>query len=445
METSPAWRRLAPAMAVACTAVALVGASGAYSAKPTETIQITPAAERAVVTLKPGTVRARDIASRQIQPRHLGLRTMSRVIGSGPASRRPRATRATAGWLYFADDIDGGALFRSTGRTWEQLTTGRLGRIARNSLDSSRIKPRGISGSRLADDSVTARSMSMDAWRAISTSGPLAARPAPGDRPAGSLFFATDVQGGTLYQNSGGTWLTISSASLASNTIGSAELAPNAVGAAQLAAGAVGSTQLADGSVKLADIDPAVWSNRIAAGTLAARPAAASSNANSLYFATDDAGGTMSRSNGSSWQVVGRTRNPRSISMYVGTWTNQPAALTEMIGNNRARIRTDLEAATQARLSVNVAVAGNNASTGMCVQYSTDNGASWSNFDGSSGATACASGVVHTLIRPAGFYEAAWQTIPADARVDDALLRIVGENGNGGTDPQLGIVTFEVR
>ncbi|MCB0878488.1 MAG: hypothetical protein KDC46_05855, partial [Thermoleophilia bacterium] len=429
MKTAASRRRWASVMAVTCAALALVGATRSGTVAPADAGAAAsgadPAAARATITLKPGTIRGADIASRQILPRHFALSTMNRLIGYGPARTRPRATSATAGWLYFADDVDGGALFRSNGRSWDQLTPGRLGTIARNSLDSSRIKPKGITATRLDDRAVTARAMSMDAWRAISTSGLLGSRPTAGSRPAGSFYFATDEAGGTLYQSDGYVWNRVSSlgaeANISANSITSAQLAPasvtttelaaNAVTSAQLAAGSVTSTEIADGSVALADIAPAVWSDRLAAGTLAARPTAGSSNAASLYFASDEAGGTLSRSDGSAWQVVGRTRSPRSISMYVGTWTNMPAALTELMGANRGRLRMDLEAATEARMSANVAVVGTNAATSICVQYSADNGSTWANFDDSAG-TSCASGVLQVSLNPVGFKEAAWQTIP---------------------------------
>jgi hypothetical protein len=384
---------------------------------------------------------------------------MPRVIGSGPASKRPRATSATNGWLYFAEDVDGGAIFRSNGRSWEQLTTGRLGKIARNSLDSSRIKPSGISASRLADGAVTSRSVSMDAWRAISTSGTLGSRPGAGDRPAGSLYFATDQAGGTLFQSDGFTWVRVSSigaeanispgsvtgSMLADGTITAADLAAGSVTGPQIAASAVGAKQIADGSVALADIDPAVWADRLAAGTLGARPAAGAANANSLYLSTDDAGGTLSRSDGAAWQVVGRARSPRTVNFLFGIWTNMPVALNEMFGTNRSRVPMDLSTASQVRVSTNIITIGNAvAPAKLCAQYSVDGGASWANFDGSPGA-ACASGVAAVTIHVPGLRQSLWQDLPAAAQDENAIVRIAGDGGNALADPNFGVTAIEVR
>ena len=44
-------------------------------------------------------------------------------------------------------------------------------------------------------------------------------------------------------------------------------------------------------------------------GTLAARPAASTAGNRALYYATDDSGGTLYRSNGTSWQQIGASVN----------------------------------------------------------------------------------------------------------------------------------------
>jgi len=50
-----------------------------------------------------------------------------------------------------------------------------------------------------------------------------------------------------------------------------------------------------------ATLEDAINNKMIAAGTLANRPAAATDNAGTLYFATDSSGGTLYRSDGSAW------------------------------------------------------------------------------------------------------------------------------------------------
>lgn len=478
--------RVVTLLVIVLAALTLVGASRVTAAPGEPTTK--RASARATITLGPGSVTGRDIRNRSVQIRHLGTRTVETFIGSGRVSARPRATSATRGWLFFAEDVDGGALFRSDGRTWVQLTTGRLGRIARNSIDSSRIAPGGIVESRLADRAVSARTMSMDAWRAISTSGPLASRPDARSRPAGSFWFAPDDAGGTLYQSDGQTWVRVSSvgsvsnlapasvtsaelapaavtsASVAPNSIGSSAIAPDAITAVEIASGAVGSSELAvdavtasaiasgsvgsdeivDGSVAIADIDPAVFTATNAAGTLAARPAAAASNEGYLYLATDDAGGTLSRSDGGAWQAVGHTRQPRTITYPDGQWANQPAAFSELYAVNRSRVPVDLSSASQVRLFANVSVIGFTTPAILCAQYSIDAGASWLNFNGTAG-TACASGIAQVAINVLGLRTSAWQAVPSGARIEGALVRIAGSGGNGTVDPTFGVLGVELR
>jgi hypothetical protein len=487
-------RRTAYVLGVVAAALALVSASSVETA-PSEPLAGSSASGRAAISLAPNSVTARDIASQAIQVRHFGRSTLRQINGAGPMRLRPRATSATVGWLYFAEDADGGALFRSDGSSWTQLTTGRLGKIARNSIDSTRIAPEAISASRLANGAVTSRNMSMNAWRAISSSGVLASRPEATTRPAGSFWFAPDVQGGTLYQNDGFNWVRVTSlgaeanitpgsitseliadggvatvdlaagavdstrildgavgtsklaagavgaSQLAAGAVGASQLAADAVGAAAIAADAVGTSEIADGSIALADIDPAVWSDRIGAGTLAGLPAAAPANADSLYFATDDAGGTQYRSDGSAWQVAGRARSPQIVNFMYGVWTNMPAALSEQFGTNRNRAAVDMSTATQVRLFTNVITVGAGS---LCVHYSLDDGASWYEFDGTAGI-GCPAGIAQVPINVLGLRTSAWVDIPTVARVENAQVRLVSISGNGALDPNFGVTAMALR
>ena len=56
-------------------------------------------------------------------------------------------------------------------------------------------------------------------------------------------------------------------------------------------------------------------------GLLAARPAAATAGANYLYFATDDSGGTVYRSDGSSWTKVAAAVNDAGSGQTLGSAT----------------------------------------------------------------------------------------------------------------------------
>ena len=100
---------------------------------------------------------------------------------------------------------------------------------------------------------------------------------------------------------------TITAADIAADAVGSSELADNSVDNAALQDDAVTSAKIADdtvtsadildGTIAIGDITQSVWSGSVhAAGTLAARPAAAASNNGFLYFATDVSGGTLYRS-----------------------------------------------------------------------------------------------------------------------------------------------------
>lgn len=53
-------------------------------------------------------------------------------------------------------------------------------------------------------------------------------------------------------------------------------------------------------------------------GTLAARPSAAAANVGLLYFATDDNGGTLYRSDGSAWSKVSASAN--ALTSWQGAW-----------------------------------------------------------------------------------------------------------------------------
>src|SRR5436190_5808242 len=81
------------------------------------------------------------------------------------------------------------------------------------------------------------------------------------------------------------------------------DIAADTITAGQIAAGAVGSSEILDGTVSVSDVAQSVWSGSVhQAGLLAARPAAAASNAGFLYYATDD--NSLWRSDGTTWTKV---------------------------------------------------------------------------------------------------------------------------------------------
>lgn len=114
------------------------------------------------------------------------------------------------------------------------------------------------------------------------------------------------------------------------------------------------------------------------------------------------------------------------------TWTNMPAALTELFGNVHRRSLVDLTHAAQARLVVRVSTVGS-ANAVLAAQYSLDE-SSWSVL---SGVLAIGGG-------SAGVRATAWDTIPAPA-LTDVFVRIAGQSGDGAADPILGTIQLQYR
>lgn len=106
----------------------------------------------------------------------------------GVLAARPAAAASNAGYLYWATDVNGGTLQRSTGAAWEAIAPG---------VTSA---PVAHASTHLAGgtDAIT--------WTTIFGRDVVAARPAAGATNTGYYFFATDVNGGTLYQSDGALW-----------------------------------------------------------------------------------------------------------------------------------------------------------------------------------------------------------------------------------------------
>lgn len=116
------------------------------------------------------------------------------------------------------------------------------------------------------------------------------------------------------------------------------------------------------------------------------------------------------------------------------TWTDMPAALTELFGSTAYRTKADLSNVSQARIVARVESAGA-GSAELRVQYSTDQ-SSWDYLDGASGPGADISG--------AGTPVSSWVDLAAGAKAD-VFLRIVGINGDGSEDPEFGVVMVEFK
>lgn len=124
-------------------------------------------------------------------------------------------------------------------------------------------------------------------------------------------------------------------------------------------------------------------------------------------------------------------------------WTDMPSALTEFVGNTRHRRRKNLSNVTEWRLAVHMTIAGV-AGSKMGVQYSIDAGTTWKGLDNGTAATqstnvlALDQGTNISLV-------SSWAAINSEARINDCLLRITGNAGDGVIDPTFLIIALEVR
>ena len=154
---------------------------------------------------------------------------------------------------------------------------------------------------------------------------------------------------------------------------------------------------------------------------------------NTAYILTDSTTGAAV------WNAMGGGSVPTARHTFLanGTaevWSNQPAATTEFDGASNRRLSVDLTNATQARFSANIVVSGTGGAT-LRVQYSTDGGGSWTNLDGGAGPT---------VPIASGRQATAFFNIDAAAQAD-VLLRVVGQGGNGFTDPSFITIDLEVK
>ncbi len=128
---------------------------------------------------------------------------------------------------------------------------------------------------------------------------------------------------------------------------------------------------------------------------------------------------------------------PLNMSFGAVSWTNMPAALTELNGATRSRVKVDLTAAVNVRLTAAVSVVGA-AGAAYRVQYATDGDAqgTWAYLDGNAGPS--------VTIDALGGRVSPWATLVAGARAD-VWLRVVGINGDGAADPIVGNVVLAVK
>jgi hypothetical protein len=115
------------------------------------------------------------------------------------------------------------------------------------------------------------------------------------------------------------------------------------------------------------------------------------------------------------------------------TWTNMPAAATEFLGVVHRRARVLLADTDRIRLVARVSTLGS-ANAVLRAEYSLDESA-WSTLTPD---LAIGGG-------SAGTRTSSWGDVPAEAKNQDVVVRLMGESGNGTADPVLGNIALEYR
>ena len=124
-------------------------------------------------------------------------------------------------------------------------------------------------------------------------------------------------------------------------------------------------------------------------------------------------------------------------------WTNQPAAITEILGTAENRSQVDLTGFTSYRLMVDLLVVNADETTAkLGVQYSLDAGANWFGLD--NGTADTISTLCADINTAAGLITHAKANITAVAKVD-VLLRVVGLVSGGGGDGDPDFAKVEIQ
>ena len=160
--------------------------------------------------------------------------------------------------------------------------------------------------------------------------------------------------------------------------------------------------------------------------------------AEGLVLYNTDAG-TFNVYNGDKWKklISTNTQLPTNVTINVAltTWSAMPSATTEFLGLSIHRFKVDIVNADSIRIVANVSTSGIGTSE-LKVQYSKDNGSTWSYVDGVSGPA--------TSLSLAGLNTSTWTPIEDDAK-GDYTFRLVGEGGNGFASPVVGLITVQYK
>ena len=117
--------------------------------------------------------------------------------------------------------------------------------------------------------------------------------------------------------------------------------------------------------------------------------------------------------------------NRSGTTEQTATWSNMPAATTELFGNTSRRIKIDLTYATHYRIVVDQVTAGV-AGADFNLQYSSDNVTYAAADTAAAGEVDVGTGT--------GLKIGAWADVVSGVQ-NDVYLRIVGKQGNGTADP----------
>lgn len=123
---------------------------------------------------------------------------------------------------------------------------------------------------------------------------------------------------------------------------------------------------------------------------------------------------------GASWQQNNVTTMDIDIissPQTAQTWTNQPAAITELFGNTYNRIYVDLTTAQQVRLVERLSVVGA-TNAYIYAQYSTNKGSTWANLSSTNNKLP-----INATATTTNAYNSSWTSVAYQGEV---LLRIVG-------------------
>lgn len=157
------------------------------------------------------------------------------------------------------------------------------------------------------------------------------------------------------------------------------------------------------------------------------------SKENAFYFYTQENSEPIPTIEAGATLFYATSHHPvREVSLTLilsSVFTNLPAGDNEWNSDTSFRAESDLSAYSQFRLLVPVAVQGA-AGTNVRVQYSTNGGSSFAgNLDGSAGPA--------VLIDSTGMKDSGWTNITAAARVDNVVLRLLSNGGDGVADPKI--------